>query len=603
MRKNRPNAKTLSATGSVMDAYFRSYEDVSPPDFPAISPTRESLWHAAAGLTAGLGAWYLSWRWTASLNPDAIVFSVVVAAAETLAYLGTILFFFDIWREEDTPMKPPPVSRSQAGLDDVGPILVDVFLTTYDESLALVSTSIDDAKAVRLPRNTSAQVYVLDDGSRPEVAGLAREKGVKYLSRSSNMGFKAGNLRNGLFHSSGDFVAILDADTRLLPSFLENTLGYFRDPDVAWVQTPHWFYDVPKGGDKRSSGSVRAAFRAWRDPFMADPRVFFDVIQRRRNRHNASFCCGAGSIHRREAVFTDSLRQLGNETARFRKKLAFETDLSVTTALKAMPLQPYKFHVSEDIFTSILMQSDPDRNWKSVYHPRVETRMLSPWSVEAWTAQKLKYAGGTFDIMLNANPIFRSGMPATKKLHYAATFWSYLSIIWLSILFLAPVISLLTGVAPVESYSLEFFIHLLPMLLMSEVAMMIGCKGYDTTRGRMMLIGCLPLQWKALWLVLSGKKPRFPPTPKVPGFSAASRRLIPSFVMLGVVVAAMMFGVISTWLGLNGTSFSNLSVNLFWSGWNGLAVWMVVRLIWWSPQSELAAVESGKTTGGQHDPE
>ena len=48
-------------------------------------------------------------------------------------------------------------------------------------------------------------------------------------------------------HTSGEFIVICDADTRVFPTFLEHTLGYFRDPDVAWVQTPQWFYDIPEG--------------------------------------------------------------------------------------------------------------------------------------------------------------------------------------------------------------------------------------------------------------------------------------------------------------------------------------------------------------------
>lgn len=43
------------------------------------------------------------------------------------------------------------------------------------------------------------------------------------------------------------------------------------------------------------------------DPFLSDPVVFFDVIQRRRNRNGASFCYGAASFHRREAVFLTGL--------------------------------------------------------------------------------------------------------------------------------------------------------------------------------------------------------------------------------------------------------------------------------------------------------
>jgi cellulose synthase (UDP-forming) len=73
------------------------------------------------------------------------------------------------------------------------------------------------------------------------------EEGIHYITRSSNIGFKAGNMRNAMEQTSGDFIVICDSDTRLFPSILENTLGYFRDPDVAWIQTPQWFFDLPQG--------------------------------------------------------------------------------------------------------------------------------------------------------------------------------------------------------------------------------------------------------------------------------------------------------------------------------------------------------------------
>ena len=44
---------------------------------------------------------------------------------------------------------------------------------------------------------------------------VAEQEGVNYLSRENNIGFKAGNLRNGLEHTDGDFIVICDADTRV----------------------------------------------------------------------------------------------------------------------------------------------------------------------------------------------------------------------------------------------------------------------------------------------------------------------------------------------------------------------------------------------------
>src|SRR5689334_325586 len=124
---------------------------------------------------------------------------------------------------------------------------------------------------------------------------VAAEEGVGYLTRPTNIGFKAGNMRNALEHTRGDLLVICDADTRPCPQHLERTLGYFRDPNVAWVQTPQWFYDLDEGmrlpdwlarkarlgrvgrllgrGIERVVGPVPVGA----DPFGNDPQLFYDV--------------------------------------------------------------------------------------------------------------------------------------------------------------------------------------------------------------------------------------------------------------------------------------------------------------------------------------
>jgi GT2 family glycosyltransferase len=102
-----------------------------------------------------------------------------------------------------------------------------------------------EAKRLTYPHPIDLQIHVLDDGKRPAMEAVAREEGVNYITRSDNVGFKAGNLRNAMTVTSGDFILICDADMQPFPTFLEQTLGYFRDPKVAWVQTPHWFHDIP----------------------------------------------------------------------------------------------------------------------------------------------------------------------------------------------------------------------------------------------------------------------------------------------------------------------------------------------------------------------
>lgn len=604
-----------------------------PAFVPPQSARAERLWHLLAGLTLGLGAWYILWRWTASLNPEAMTFSVLVAGAETLGFLGTLLFVHDIWREGDTAPAAPPATRAEAGLPDADAdaIEVDLFLTTYDEEVAVVAPSIAAAQEMRVPAGVTLRIHLCDDGDRSEMAALAGRAGIGYFRRDGNRGFKAGNLRNALFRSSGDFVVICDADTRVLPGFLENTLGYFRDPQVAWVQTPHWFYDIPEGEAWEDWLARKAGGRAGRlapaaarlaplfrratgmprvgaDPFRSDAMLFFDVIQRRRNRNGASFCCGAGSIHRRDAVFQGALdhqaRLAGRGAGRARTGLLARlfglrtrgrAPKLAAPLLRGTEMQPFRYHVSEDILTSIHLHGAESgageapgtgRHWRSVYHPQVECRMLSPWSIDAWSTQRLKYAGGTLDIMLRDNPLFRRGMPWRTRLHYAATFWSYLATLWAPVLLLAPAVALVAGVAPVAAYSGEFFAHLLPMLVANELAMLAACKGYNIHHGRAMTVASLPLQMRALWAVARGKRPRFPPTPKTPVISPSLKRVMPNVVLLAAMGGALAWGLAQYLAGTEGYGLPMLVVNAFWLSWNMAAVGQVVLAALWRPQIE-----------------
>lgn len=591
--------------------YFEAYFHRQPPVFSPLQAGRRRIWHFLAGATVAAGAVYLHWRWTASLNPEAWVFSVSVAVAETLFFVGTLLFYFDIWDETERPDMPAKAGtlRDLAGR---AATTVDVFVTTFDEPIEVVRPSLIAAAEVHVPKGVRVRLCLLDDGDRAEMALEAERRGISYFARRTNEGFKAGNLRHALLRTSGDFVVICDADTRLLPTFLQNTLGYFENPNVAWVQAPHWFYDLPEGetwqrwmvrklprwafawpktigallrGGARAATWISGRTRVGVDPFLSDPAVFFDVIQRRRDRNGASFCCGAASIHRREAVFDAALRDKAQVV------LADKSPLSDKACLAAHPLQPYRFHVSEDLYTSILLHADREADWTSIYHPRVEARMLSPRSMSAWAAQRLKYAGGTFDIAVWDNPIFRGGLSWRHKLHYGATFWSYFSALWAPILLLAPVVSLFTGLAPVRAYSMEFFQHFLPAVVLGELAMVAACKGHAIGAGRVMAVVALPVQWRALYCVLRRQKPQFAPTPKIPGLNESSSLWMvwPHVVLLMIMIVAAVWGIWQTVQNAPGYSSALLWVNLFWLLINMRFVARALQMARWRSPAELSA--------------
>ncbi len=59
---------------------------------------------------------------------------------------------------------------------------------------------------------------------------------IKYLHRENRLGFKAGALAEGLKKSTGEMVAVFDADFVPPPPILQQMVHYFTDPNVGMVQ-------------------------------------------------------------------------------------------------------------------------------------------------------------------------------------------------------------------------------------------------------------------------------------------------------------------------------------------------------------------------------
>ncbi len=602
-----------------MAEYFEKFEDRKPPEPLAYSVGREMLWQFLATLTLVIGAWYLLWRWQYSLNPDALWFALPLVIAETLAYLGLILFVANLWQDQPVTVPDPP-----AKLGDVDPISpdgdlplsVDVMFTTYDEDPELVRLGIKDAKALEYPYPIDVRIHILDDGRRDAMRAVAEAEGVGYIARATNEGFKAGNLRNAMEQTSGSFIVICDADTRPFPTLLARSLGHFKDPKVAWVQTPQWFYDLPAGerltdralqkyGPK--AGKMAAAIervigpvRLGEDPFVNDPQMFYDVIQRRRNRANAAFCCGAGSIHRREAVLEASLRAFGSSVEK--RVIAAEEDITLeskersvspalleaikTEAVTTEILTPYRFHVSEDIYTSIVLHSDRERGWKSVQHPFVESKMLSPQDLLTWQIQRFKYAGGSLDILMHDNPLFRRGLTLSQRMMYAATFYSYLGSLWNVIFLAAPILYLFSGISPVAAYSSSFFLHVLPFLISLELAMMVGTWGISGYAAKSSYLSFFPLGIRAFFTVMRGKKISFPVTPKVRQSGQFLRLVRPQLAVIGLTLAGAVWGLAALAIGGTEHTMTAVVTNILWGLNNCLAMSGIVAAALWQPPED-----------------
>jgi cellulose synthase (UDP-forming) len=245
--------------------------------------TYPSIWLRLLILAVGLlGINYIVWRWLASVNWQVWWIAVPLVVAETYSVIDSMLFQVTMWRLLRRPDPPPPPVGATA----------DVFITTFNEPVEMVMATADAAKRITYPHDT----WILDDGDRPELAEAAARHGVGYITRSRSWAdkpnhAKAGNLNNALFETRGEYILVLDADQVPEPPILDRTLGYFRDPEMALVQTPQYFHNVP-----------------FSDPLGSQAPLFYGPIQQGKDGWNAAYFCGTNAVLRREALMQLGVR-------------------------------------------------------------------------------------------------------------------------------------------------------------------------------------------------------------------------------------------------------------------------------------------------------
>lgn len=562
------------------------------PEPPQVqSQFTQSLFQFFGAVAIMLGSWYIYYRWTESLNMDALWFSIPLAFAETMMFIGTILVVINFWRINDTPKKPAPVTMNdvveegEKGDYFNRDIKVDIYVPVFNEDPELVRETILAAKRVKKLPTWNVCIYLLDDSGSEEMTQMAKEEGIPQILRDSTKGRKAGAITYAMDESKGDFIVIIDSDTRLFEDILMNTLGYFRDDSVAWVQTPQWFCDLTEGtpleesAQKRFGALGRAAANGYQkifgkitigqDVFANDPAMFFDVIQRRRNNYNASFCCGATSIHR-----TSALRRVA--ITRWAERIMEAKDKK--KAIEELDVEYICYHTSEDIYTSLLVHSHKAKKYRSVLHPNVESKMLSPLDLITWSTQRFRYAGGTIDLITQEfGRFFKStGLTIWQKLMYFSTFWSYTGAIWLVILIFSPIIYMFTNIPPVHSYSMDFFIHLIPFLFFNQLALMVATWGINSNRGGQFFIAIFPIVLKAFWDVARRKPIKFVVTAK----SAKSGNFLSLVrIQLGLIALYVVAIIYATTMHLTGERIylTGYSVNLMWSLFNMISLWAIVQ--------------------------
>lgn len=117
------------------------------------------------------------------------------------------------------------------------------------EPLQVVRRTLEAARAMRY--EGTLHIWLLDEGDDPSVKRVCAELGVRHFTRKHMEKWnqpsgpykarsKHGNYNAWLAAHGEDYdvLASVDPDHVPMPNFLERLLGYFRDPDVAYVVGP-----------------------------------------------------------------------------------------------------------------------------------------------------------------------------------------------------------------------------------------------------------------------------------------------------------------------------------------------------------------------------
>lgn len=323
---------------------------------------------------------YMIWRITETVIPAD--FATIGGAwigfcftIEFLAIADMCIFFVLLSRISDrTPEADRHETRLRALPPDRTPS-VDVFIPTYNEGIDVLERTIVGALNIDYPNYT---VWVLDDTRRDWLREFCVSKGVHYLRRPDNSHAKAGNINHALGKSTGEFIAILDADFVPQAEFLYRTVGFFEDRTIGCVQTPQHFFNKDP---LQSNLNLR-------DNWPDEQRLFFDVIMAGRDAWNVAFSCGSCGVVRRSALI-----EIGG-----------------------VPTES----VTEDILTTLKM-------YRAGYITRYLNERLStglaPETLESFFVQRQRWCrGGIQTLYLRAGPL-GPGLRPLQRLFFIPFHW------------------------------------------------------------------------------------------------------------------------------------------------------------------------------------
>ena len=364
---------------------------------------------------------YIWWRLTqtTSLNGGfEWFFGVGLIAAECYTWIVMVMGYIQNARPLRRKPVPLPLDREHWPT-------VDVFVPSYNESLAVVKPTVLAALSIDWPAD-KIKVYILDDGKRTAFREFAASCGAGYIIRSNNAHAKAGNLNHALTVTHGEFIAIFDCDHIPVRTFLTTTMGWFaRDEKCAMMQTPHHFFSPDPF--ERNLGTFRRVPN--------EGNLFYGLIQDGNDLWNATFFCGSCAVLRR-----GPLLEVGG--------IATET-------------------VTEDAHTALKLHR---RGYTTAYLRQVLAGGLATESLSGHIGQRIRWARGMAQIFRLDNPFTGKGLSFLQRLCYSNAMLHFFSGIPRLVFLTAPLAYLYFQFHIINAAAATIALYAIPHLVQSSLA-------------------------------------------------------------------------------------------------------------------------------------
>lgn len=467
--------------------------------------------------TAGAAVDYVSWRisvtnWQGWWFAVPLLFAEILGAIHTLGYQGTI------W-----PRRAPVLDAKE----DPTQYPIFIMIPTVNEGVTTLRPTIEGCLAARAKYlaqypNGRVTIVLCNDGRVAqyprwtEVETLARDMGVRCVTRTIGGGAKAGNIENArqiCRITRGCLLVIFDADQVPNPDFLIKTIPPFADSNVGWVQSGQYY------------GNLDNPVSRWADDQQS---LFYNILCPGKAALNSAFICGTNVVIRAAAL--DEIGGLPQDS------------------------------VTEDFAASISLHP----RWRSIYISDVLATGLGPLDVPSYLKQQGRWALGTLgvfrghwrDILLPK----KNGLNHSQRVQYFLACTHYICGLRDLIYLFGPVLFIVTGTPAVRTAPLsEYLMHFLPYCMLGMAGLWYSIRGVTGLRGVIIGFGSSPALIGSLAAVILGRKKAFALTSKeVPG-RRSLRYLVIYVLLLVICIVALAWAT-----QVKGRQETSLFISMMW---------------------------------------